>query len=91
MSARFEQICITAIQLANALNDFKVHSYEDLAAEAEVSKTTVGRYIKAMRNRGYPIKTIFNGKKRGLCIDPRFIKNGRVTVLNFAYDQNIED
>ena len=91
MSVRFEQICITTAKILNVLNDLKVHNSADVADKIEVSDRTVGRYIAALRSQGYPIKSIYNGEKRGICIDSNFVKNGFVNVSSFAYGQEDED
>lgn len=88
---RFEQTCITVAIIINELSDFKIHHYRKLAEIADVSRRTIANYIKALRARGYPIKSIFTGDKRGVCIDPKYIDKGKVIILACEYDNNIDD
>lgn len=87
---KFEQTCITAAIIVKELADLKTHSYKQLAEATEVSERTVARYIKAFRLGGYPIKSVFHGEKRGICIDPKYIYRGKAVVLSYEYGASDE-
>lgn len=88
---RFEQTCITTAIIINELADLKVHLYRQLAEAAEVSERTVARYIKALRAGGYPIKSVFYGEKRGVCIDPQYIRRGKIMISGYEYGVSDEE
>lgn len=69
----FEQTCITVAVIVNELMDLKIHPYKKLAEKADVSERTVARYIKALRDQGFPIISVFHGDNRGVCIEQPYI------------------
>lgn len=88
---RFEQTCITTAIIINELADLKVHSSMKLAEVANVSKRTITRYLKALRAGGYPIKNVCYGEKRGVCIDPEYIRRGKIMISGYEYGVSDEE
>jgi len=68
---------ITA-DILNAISDGKVHTFQQIADEVEVSKKTVYRHIQSLSYR-YPIETFRGGDNRGgVYLDKAYVYQGKV-------------
>ena len=68
---------ITA-DILNFISDGKVHTYQEIADEVEVSYSTVRRHIQSLSYR-YPIETFCGGDKRGgVYLDKKYLHQGKI-------------
>ena len=69
---------ITA-DILNFISDGKLHTYQEIADEVEVSYSTVRRHIQSLSYR-YPIEITCGHKENGggVILDKRYINNGKI-------------
>ena len=68
---------ITA-DILSFISDGKLHTYQEIADEVEVSYSTVRRHIQSLSYR-YPIETFCGGDKRGgVYLDKKYLHQGKI-------------
>jgi predicted DNA-binding transcriptional regulator YafY len=68
---------ITA-DILNFISDGKLHTYQEIADEVEVSYSTARRHIQSLSYR-YPIEIFCGGERKGgVYLDKRFMEQGKM-------------